>query len=76
MSTPLKQPRDRPEMPSALMHLIRAESVSVAKAAELFGRSETAIRLWCSTLPISCRIGGGSHVISLGRRAYEMGNPS
>jgi hypothetical protein len=60
VSTPLKQPRDRPEMPSALMHLIRAESVTPA-AQEGVGR--TSHRCEVSTSPAGAEVYPGGQAI-------------
>jgi hypothetical protein len=46
-------------------HLVRACSMSVAETAQRHGKSVRTIRRWCEELPISHRVGGGPHRISV-----------
>jgi hypothetical protein len=55
-----------PRMSSlAFFHLVASCSMTVPEAALRYGRSVRTIRRWCEEAPISHRIGGGPHRISV-----------
>jgi hypothetical protein len=56
---------DGPMSDLAHLQLVLARSMSVEQAAERYGYSERTIRHWASVAPISVRIAGGSHRISV-----------
>jgi hypothetical protein len=45
--------------------LVLTRSVSVEAAAQRYGCSSRAVRRWCWTSPISCKIVGGTRRVSL-----------
>jgi Helix-turn-helix domain len=46
-------------------HLVLADPMSVAQAAQRYGCSKRTIRRWCQELSISHRVAGGPHRISV-----------
>ncbi len=49
----------------AFFHLVVAASMTVPEAAQRYGKSVRTIRRWCEEAPISHRVGGSPHRVSV-----------
>jgi hypothetical protein len=52
------------DLPRVLIPFDRREALSVSQAAQVAGKSERTLRLWCALYDIGRRVGGGRWQVS------------